>query len=387
MSKIPLSRLKLNLRLSDLKRNVSSRAAVLISENNSTRRQIVFLLCAFTIGKLVVLLSAFFAQGSSGFMYNLCTRWDSSLFQSIAVNGYSESCYYAFSPFYPVLIKGLNLLTSHAWISGFIITNVVGYLFPLVMHRTFGYRTALLTALFPVYLVFSTIPYSDVIPLSFLALSLLFIMKDKISESSGAVTMAVISSFRVAWLLPAYAQAIYKTRRWKNWLFFFIPAVIGVAIFLWFKRETGNYLTYFSVEKGTWSAGFTTPVGQAKWILNGWYTNQHDKFFGVPILPVYWLLRNIAFEVFYLIGAFYLIKTPHQYKTFLFLYTLIAIIPLLCVTGMPAISIPRLLLPAFPVFYSYSVMFKRQKYYWIYLAASLALTIVVTLSQMKSFFA
>lgn len=356
-------------------------------EQDDARHQVLSLMGALTIGKLVVILAAFLFNHSPGFLYHLSTRWDSSIFQSIAVNGYAELYYYAFSPLYPLLIKCLDFIVSHAWISSLVITNLASYLFPLVVYRAFGYRTALLAALFPTYLVFTTVPYSDIISLCLLALSILLVLQERFYELSAAVSMAILGAYRLACILPAFVFAAIKTRRFRNLVVFgLFPVLVGAAIFWWFKTGTGSFFTYFAVEQDTWSAGFASPAVQAKWLLHGWLTAQDFQIAGISLAPVYWLVRNILFEVFYLVGTFYLLRTGHKHKVFLFIYTMLSIIPLLCVTGVPAVSIPRLLLPAFPVFYSYSIMIKKESHLRLYITVCLALTAVTALIHLYSFF-
>jgi hypothetical protein len=358
-----------------------------IDERRNTRQEMLQLLAALAIGKFVVLLTIFLCDPTPNFLHTLSTKWDSIIFQTIATQGYTQASYYAFSPFYPALITGLDYITRHAWVSGLIITNVISFIFPLVLHRTFGFKTALLAILFPTYLVFTTIPYSDVIVLLFLALSLFFVMREKIIASSAMVSLAIMNAFRQAWMLPAYAFIALKSKRIRDLAFFIIPALTGILILLWFDWRTGDFLSYFSLEKDTWGVHFTDPLSQIEWLRNGWFTTQTWTVFGLQLPPVYWIVRNLLFEGFYLVGAFYLLRTANKNRIFLFLFSLSAIIPLLFVAGTPAISIPRLLLPAFPVFLGYATLLKKEWHYWLYGIVCLVLTTWVSISQIYSFFA
>ena len=157
---------------------------------------------ALAIGKACLLLAVFLYSRSPDFLYLMSTRWDSVNFQDIATQGYLRISLYAFSPFYPALIKGLSFIIPQAWICGLMITNILSFAFPLVLYRTFGYKTALIAELFPTYLVFTTIPYSDAISLFFLALSVCLILREKIIASSAAVSLAIFNAFNLAWTLP-----------------------------------------------------------------------------------------------------------------------------------------------------------------------------------------
>jgi hypothetical protein len=317
----------------------------------------------------------------------MSTTWDSTYYQSIATEGYTRAVQYVFSPIYPGLIKSLDFIILNGWISALIITNVVSFLFPLVLHKTFGYKVALLAILFPTYLVFTTIPYSDVIPLFLFAFSLFFLLQDKIIESSITAGIGVLSAFHTVWMLPAYIFELLKKKQVKNLVFYIAPFIAGVLVLLWFKLKTDDYLAYFSLESAGWREHFGTPFSQIGWLMNGWFTAQSWKVFGFQLAPVYWLIRNLFFEIFYLAGAVLLLRTQNKHRMFLFVYSLLAIIPLLFVTGTPAISIPRLLLPAFPVFLGYKGLLKKDWHYWAYITACLLLTAWIAVTQTYCFFA
>jgi hypothetical protein len=108
---------------------------------------------------------------------------------------------------------------------------------------------------------------------------------------------------------------------------------------------------------------------------------------GIPLPPAYWLVRNILFEVFYMFGAFYLLRTGTKHRKFLCVYCLSVSVPLLFLVGFPALSIPRLLLPAFPAFVSYSALLKERDLRYAYLALNLELAAVVSVIQYFAIFA
>ena len=90
------------------------------------------------------------------------------------------------------------------------------------------------------------------------------------------------------------------------------------------------------------AGAFWYTVFSDKWLMDGWFTSEPWKVFGIHLAPAYWLVRNFLFEIFYVAGAILLLRTQNKHRIFLFAYSLLAIIPLLFVTGTPAISIPRL---------------------------------------------
>ncbi len=356
----------------------------------SARQQILRLMAALAIGKACLFLAVFLYSRSSDFLYLMSTGWDSLNFQTIAADGYIRIMLYAFSPFYPGLIKGLSLVIPEVWICALIITNVLSFAFPLVLYRTFGYRAALLAELFPVYLVFTTIPYSDVISLFFLALSIFLVLREKIIASSAAVSLAIFNSFNLAWTLPSYLVQLLKKKRFKNLVFYFIPAVVGTLILVYFQIRLGDFWKFFAIERVIWNVQFSNPVSQIAWLLDAgktWFNNEIYQIFSVRLVTGYWLGRNIVFEIFYLFGAFYLFKRKKENGVFLGVYSLIAIIPLLFMTGTPVLSIPRLLMPAFPVFFGYSMLMKKGWHYLVYSGVCVILAAFIAIIQTYSFFA
>ncbi len=291
---------------------------------------------------------------------------------------------------YPAAIKLVFFLLGNAWVSALLVTNAFSFVFPILLYRVFGYRTALYAELFPTYLVFTTVAYSDVIALVFLATALLLLTENKIVRSSIALSGAVFTFFNLAWTLPSFLFVLLKGRRWRNVIFYAAPLVTGGLILLWFKIETGDYLAYFQLE-GPWGTGFGNPFAQAQYLLcltgQGSFTCQPWAVLGIPLVPAYWLARNLLFEAFYLIGAFYLLKTKIEHRAFLFAYCLSVIVPLLFLLGIPAMSIPRLLLPAFPVFAGYSAMVKGRKFDEVYIVLCLGIAAAVSVIQYFAFFA
>ena len=132
----------------------------------NARQAVQRLIIALVIGKALIFLAVFLYSRSPDFLHHMSIQWDSLNYQDIAEYGYINIRLYVFSPFYPFLMKGLLSIIPQSWICGTcIVTNILSFAFPLVMYKTFGYKTALIAELFPTYLVFTTIPYSDVISL------------------------------------------------------------------------------------------------------------------------------------------------------------------------------------------------------------------------------
>jgi len=170
----------------------------------------------------------------------------------------------------------------------------------------------------------------------------------------------------------------------RNWKIIIMPIITGISIFVAYFIFFGNPLIYFNIEKEYWNAGFTLPNIQAIFLLNGWFTNEPWKFLNFEIPRPLWLIRNYLFFIFYFIGDYLLLKSNLKNGKFLFLYSLLVEIPLLFINGVPVISIPRLLLPAFPIFYGYARLSKNIVY--LYEIISIILIPIITIWQMTAFF-
>lgn len=347
------------------------------------------LVLVLAIGKAVVILAVFFFENPASVLQGMGTKWDSNYYEIIATQGYGPSAPYVFSPVYPAIIKLVYSFIGNAWVSGLLVTNSLSFVFPLLLYKAFGYKTALFAELFPTYLVFTTVAYSDVVALVFLASSLLLLMRDSVIKSSIGLSGAILTFFNLAWTLPSFLFALLAKGRLRNLLFYTLPLVTGGLILLWFKIATGDYLGFVRLES-PWGVGFANPLAQAYYLLcpsgQGSFTCQPWAVSGILLTPTYWLVRNLLFEAFYLLGAFCLLKTELKYRVFLFAYCLSVIVPLLFFVGFPALSIPRLLLPAFPVFVGYSTLLKGKRSDKIYLVLCLGLAASISVIQYLSYF-
>jgi hypothetical protein len=359
------------------------------------RSDVLKIVGALAVGKAVVITTAFLTSGAN-FLYDMSTRWDSAWFLGIAEAGYNNPNVivhspdaavtlspnaYAFSPFFPALIRGLTLLTGTDWVSALMIVNALSFVVPYVIYRTFGLRVALLAELFPVYLVYTTIAYSESLVLLCVSLSIFLAVRRRVFASSGSLSLVILSAYSLAVTLPSFALAFLERYRWRTALFFVLPALTGLLILIWLQFASGSYMIFFTIESTHWQVSFATPYQQVIWLLQ-----KGNDSLGFWPFPGGWLTRNLPFEVFYVFGALYLIRLESENHMFLAVYSFSVVLPLFFVIGGPVLSIPRLLLPAFPVFITYASLI-RGRYAWLYGVACLSLAVWVTMSQMLFFFA
>ena len=334
---------------------------------------------ALALGKAVVLIAVYLARSTPNFLYLMSIRWDASWFLSIAKYGYIQLDSYAFSPFYPTIINAFAALAAPSWVAALAVANVLSFAVPVVVYRTFGFRAALLFELFPTYLFYTTVPYSEALVLLVLALSVLFALRGKAIASSVALSLAIFSSYTMVWTLPSYAIAFARRLGRKTLVFYVLPLVTGLLIFSWFEASSRSYWIYFTVERMNWHVTLATPWNQALWLIA-------RRIGDLWPLPGSWETRNLPFEAFYIYGAARLIRMRERDSIFLGVFSFSVILPLFFIIGGPAESIPRLLMPAFPVFVYFATKI-RGRYVWAYAAVCLALTVWIATFQTLNFFA
>jgi hypothetical protein len=97
--------------------------------------------------------------------------------------------------------------------------------------------------------------------------------------------------------------------------------------------------------------------------------------------------KEPALRRLYLGGAVLLFRRKDSFGFFLGVFTLCAVIPNFFFIGTPVLSIPRLLLPAFPAFLGYAGVMRHKYGYWLYAGVCLGLAGVIAVIQVYSFFA
>ncbi|WP_236753442.1 hypothetical protein [Acidianus sp. HS-5] len=153
----------------------------------------------YTLEKVIIFLITYVLFGNL-FLYKVGTNWDASSYEEIAKFWYSTHFLYAFSPVFPSLIRGLAFIDKNYLLSALVITNVFGYVFVFLTYKYYGFKGSLLLSIFPVYALFSTIPYSDDIALTFL------IMAINLSGwlSAFSLPVSIATFYNLAYILPSF---------------------------------------------------------------------------------------------------------------------------------------------------------------------------------------
>ncbi|MCL5788831.1 MAG: hypothetical protein M1357_03385 [Candidatus Marsarchaeota archaeon] len=364
------------------------------------RRRHILHLAVYALALKAAIVAVLLASshGSVGFLSVLGSRWDSLNLVEIAEKGYPHSAgsqLYAFSPVYPALIRLTAYLVRSYPLAGIVVTNLIGFAASVTFLYLMGYEAAVLSTVFPTFAYYSTAAYSDVFTLVFVAAALLYVKRNSFLLAGVCYAVACLNTYSL--ILAGAAILVYALTRTEkpvlNATLYALPvAVAGGSILAGYYLSTGSAFTWFRLESAVWGAHLVTPIYQAEWLLNlngsGWFTAQVWQVLGIQLTPVYWLVRNMVFEAFYFLGVYLLARGRGGVNKLWAGYCALVSIPLLFVVGTPAASIPRLLLPAFPVFYPYAQKIGLNGIrFTAYLAACVAATMVIALVQAYAFFA
>ncbi len=318
-------------------------------------------------GKLILLQAVGFR------VEKFSLRWDGLHFITIAENGYFDVHELAFGPLFPLMIRALSKLGLETWLSAFLLANFLSFIPPLIVLRRWGLKPALFLAFNPAYMLFTTAPYSESLALS-LALLAYDLREERPIVAGLLLGLAVIAKYSIALLVPAFLLSRERKR-------FMIPfgacCVFLAGFFVWVCR---SLFKYFEIERA-WDSSLDGPIAQVKWLLGSWFVKQNWHVGDFKLGGVHWLLHHWAFLVPYTAGLF-LLARKKLWKEFTFSAPTVALQYL--VTGVPAVSAPRLLLPAVP---AWCVLAEMGDYVFITLIVAMLVGIhYAGLWHMEAFF-
>ncbi|MBI3103784.1 hypothetical protein HYZ05_02500 [Candidatus Daviesbacteria bacterium] len=273
------------------------------------------------------------------------SNWDGGHFLSIAENGYQEKFQYAFFPLYPMLIRLVNQIIGNYNLSAILISITCIFFATQLFYRLVSFdfskmlaqRCILFLLFFPTSFYF-LVSYSESLFLLLTVLTFYFLRQKKLFLATAAAIL--VSATRLVGLAVVLGflievQLVYGFSK-KNWYVLFAP--LGFAAFcIFLYTKTGDPF-YFTVAENHWQRSLSLP-GVGFWEgIKGLVNGQSIKSYPNVVL-------DLAFAIF---GLGLALRTwrflPMSYS----IYSLVSIaIPLLTPTLS---SIPRFLLPIFPIF-------------------------------------
>ncbi|MCU1672635.1 MAG: integral rane protein-like protein [Frankiales bacterium] len=336
----------------------------------------------FVLGLLAVALipmqspvgvSGWPAQPQTGGWHNAITAWeraDSLWFLRIASDGYrTDDSSAAFFPLFPMLVRGVGLATGGRYLlGGFLVSNLALISGLVVMFKLtaeelgerMARRAVLYLCLFPTaFFLFS--PFSE--PL-FLALAV------------GAIYAARHSRWLTAGMLGAGAAAT----RSVGVLLCAVLAVEAVHQF-WTRRQLGlrlvgalaccavpalgtlAYLGYWQQYGSGWSEPFHAQGGWDRHLSAPWQTLARGFSTGTDNIGAYpggyWTIDLLLVVLALVLGVWVAIRTRPVYGVYTGLSLLFPL--LFMFDGRPLMSVPRFLLPVFPLFWAMARFAERWK--------------------------
>ncbi|MDQ3878495.1 MAG: hypothetical protein M3290_09140 [Actinomycetota bacterium] len=319
-------------------------------------------------------------------LFTAWNQWDVGWYMKIAAHGYTPTDgTAAFFPLYPGLVHALGLVLGRHWLVGaYLVSNGCFLAAMVVVYRLSEFEfsthvarlTVLYMAVFPTAFFFLA-PYSESLFL-LLVVSCLYSARRRKWLAAGAFGLfaALTRSVGVTLAVPLALEAIHQAgwfakaavKRSKLGTFGALVASVSPAVGL------GIYLLYWKVHSGDWLIPFRAQGGWAREFSWPWETISNGARIGLRFIgsfpggyhTVDLVLVTVAFAA--LVWA--VLKTPAIYWS----YALASLtVPLFLVFGArPFMSMPRFVLPVFPLFWALVAFADRFKASQLVIAASAA---------------
>ncbi len=273
------------------------------------------------------------------------SNWDGGHYLGIAELGYSEKFQYAFFPLYPLTVRLVSQVTGNYLVAAILISMVSTFfslhlLYKLIVtdfNRKIAEKVILVFLFFPTSFFLLT-AYSEGLFFLLIIAAFYFLRQNKLFWATAA--LALVSATRLVGLAAVAAFWIDLLTRQglnrKNW--FILLAPLGFVLYsIFLYQQTGDPF-YFITAENHWQRTLSTP-GVGFWealknISGGGLSAENFNIF-----------LDLIFAIF---GAGFAIRAFRFLPTSYAVYSLLSVsIPLFTPT---LTSIPRFLLPVFPIF-------------------------------------
>lgn len=234
-----------------------------------------------------------------------------------------------------------------------------------------GLRAGFVLGAFPLWLVFSTVGYSEAVFVLLAAGALLVVRGARGWQHGvgGGLLAGLAVLARYAGVFGFAGAGLWLLRRRAAAVGFAAAgAVMGTALLAWHHTAGGSARVYFQAQEH-WGAELAWPWEQVDWILHGWFTNQPAILASAH--PSLFLWRNAVVWVVAAAGVWRLWKGGHH---LLLAYSAPLVLIVASTIGTPAISLPRLVLAAFPAIAVHGAMLRTRDGTLLYLVLSTLLS-------------
>ncbi|HEX2066624.1 MAG TPA: hypothetical protein VHI93_07410 [Candidatus Thermoplasmatota archaeon] len=275
--------------------------------------------------------------------------WDGEHYLAIARTGYQhrfegpgDSPHFAF--LYPMVVRLLGSTEAVA----LLVNNLASLAAVGVVAWHLGRRPALFLALFPSWLVYGSVAYSEGLYVLLAAIALaLWERSLGWGQAWGGLAAGAAAMARFMGG-PALVAAAIPWGRWRSmprWAGLALLGLCGAATWGWLWWATGDFLGYFAAQKA-WGGEITWPWLHFDWLLHGWFTNQSGTLATGNLGPFDFAIRDLLFLVPSVWGLALLCRRPGGAP--LVAYSLVILLTGVCTAGTPAAALPRYLVAGFP---------------------------------------
>lgn len=291
-------------------------------------------------------LGYFIQSGATleGFITKL-GNWDGAHYLDIAKNGYREDYQYAFFPLFPLILRLISQVTQNYFATAIFLNltatllaiSIFFKLVQLEFNKKIAEKSVIFLLAFPTSFYLLT-AYSEGLFLLFVSLAFYFFKKDKFLYS--VIFASLASATRLAGLAVVLALLfeilLNRKLKGKNWLILLAPSgFVSYCVYLYIS--VGDPF-YFLTAQLHWLRTLSVP-GMAIWD-NLRIISFPGFVFRYPTLAI-----NLIFTIF---GIGMVIRSFRFLPPLYGIYGIISLIlPLATSTLM---SMPRFLLPIFPIF-------------------------------------
>lgn len=273
------------------------------------------------------------------------SNWDGGHFLTIAQYGYRENFQYAFFPFYPLVIKAFYQITQNYLGAAILISVASAFLGMQLLYRLIvldfdkkmAEKVTFSLLIFPTSFYFIT-AYSEGL-FFLLVVSSFYFLRSKRILLAG-ITAALASATRVVGIALIAALIIdIWTREGinkKNW--YILLSLLGISLYCWYLFNQTSDPFYFISAQTHWQRTLTSPA------VSFWETIRSLATPG-------FITENFNAFLDLLFAIFGLGMVLRSFRFLPVAFGIFAVVSVLLPLFTPSLSsVPRFLLPIFPMF-------------------------------------
>lgn len=366
-----------------------------------TRKHLLVIVASACTIKLISLAFLRLTVGPN-LLSQLSTRWDSAYYVNIAMIGYPAggiSANYAFAPGYPTLIRLMNLFAGNYLLSAALISNFFSVLAVVVLYHiakiyfssTESLYASLAFLLFPTFVTYGLVSYSEPVYITFAMLAVYFFLKRRYFYFGITSSVAVLCSF-INILIPIVFLSIILLSSFIPRLFggkvldsfskgtevlpkfglaWLAAPLLTLGIWMYFLDVRSGIQNALFVAQGPWGVALANPIAQLQSFFTGVLSKQGN--------PVQQLLMRYVYTLPFLALVYPLWKVDRGLALYSFTFMLFV----LSLVGVAYASGPRLMLSAWPITLVFGKLEKEYAFTVLVLFALVSLS--STYAQMTMF--